>query len=72
MKFKSNFLCILLMDIFWVVIVRFAVVCGRDSIAVVAEMVEGCGDGSSTISIGSGFRKECVNCALIEGVYCAS
>ena len=42
-----------------VVIVLLTVVCGRDSVAVIAVVAEGCGDGSSTI--GSGFRKEGVN-----------
>ena len=38
-------------------------VCGRDTVVVV---VEGCDDSSS------GFRKEGVNCALTDGVNCAS
>ena len=44
------------MDIFRVVIILLAVVCGRDSLAVVA-------DGCSTVSMGFGFGKEDVNCA---------
>ena len=80
---------LLLMNIFRVVIFLFAVVCGRDSVAVVSEgcaddssgismgsnsvaVVAGCGDDSSGISMGFDFRKEGVNCALIEGVNCAS
>ena len=49
------------MDIFRVVIILLAVVCGRDSLAVVA-------DGCSTVSMGFGFGKEDVN----WGVNCAS
>ena len=45
------------MDILRMVIVLFAVVCGRDSLAVMAEV---CGDGIP-ISTGSEFRKEGVN-----------
>ena len=44
-------------------------VCEKDSIAVVAE---GGGDDGSGTSMRSGFRKEGINCALIEGVICAS
>ena len=49
------------MDIFRVVIILLAVVCGRDSAAVTIE-------GWSTVSMGFGFGKEDVN----WGVNCAS
>ena len=40
-----------------------------DSIAVEAD---GCGDGDGSFGMGFGFRMESTNCALIEGVNCAS
>ena len=60
------------MDIFRVVIVLLTVVCGRDSMAVVAVVAEGC----STVSMDSVSKRKTLIGALIvphnEGVICAS